>query len=231
MRHIKEHELIKKLQNTKYGNLFFNDIHFRTKIFLYQGFFMNILYIAIKMACGIYYRSSWFVSLAFYYLLLAIMRLILLRNGKGKKTSPNLQTEMRLYQMCGIVLLIMNEALIGIILYMLYENKGFNYPGILIYAMALYAFYAVITAIINLVKFKKYKSPVLSAAKTINLVAAMVSILSLETAMLAQFGGNEPVFRKAMVGTTGGCVCAAVIIMAVFMIVKSTKNLKNDVSF
>ncbi|MDE6031600.1 MAG: hypothetical protein K2G32_08275, partial [Oscillospiraceae bacterium] len=104
---------------------------------------------------------------------------------------------------------------------------GFDYPGLLIYAMAMYSFYSVITAVINLVKFRKHGSPLLSAAKAVNLVAALVSILSLETAMLAQFGGdNDPLFRKAMTGATGGGVCTIVIAMAAYMIWRAVKNLK-----
>ena len=67
----------------------------------------------------------------------------------------------------------------------------YEYPGVLIYAMAAYFFYAVIIAATNVVKFRRHGSPILSAAKAINLVAAMVSILSLETAMLAQFGSDN----------------------------------------
>ena len=71
------------------------------------------------------------------------------------------------------------------------------------------------------------KSPILSAAKAINLVAAMVSILSLETAMLAQFGGDDdPLFRQVMTGATGGGVCTIVIGMAIYMIWRANKNLK-----
>ena len=93
--------------------------------------------------------------------------------------------------------------------------------------MALYAFYAVILAIINVVKTRRHNSPILSAAKAMNLVAAMVSILSLETAMLAQFGGNDdPMFRKAMTAATGGGVCTIVIGMASYMIWRANKNLK-----
>lgn len=76
-------------------------------------------------------------------------------------------------------------------------------------------------------KTRRYKSPILSAAKVINLVAAMVSILSLETAMLAQFGGDDdPLFRQVMTGATGGAVCTIVIGMAVYMIWGANNNLK-----
>ena len=226
-RYINEHSLMKKLRSTKLGNRFLSDVRFRTEVSLYQGLFINLLYIGMKMFSGIYYRSVWFISLAVYYMLLAAMRLLLLRRGKRKTGKPPMEIEIHRYRLCGILLLIMNQALAGIVIFMVHQNKGFIYPGVLIYAMALYAFYSVITAVINLVKFRKHGSPILSAAKVINLVAAMVSILSLETAMLAQFGGNDdPFFRKAMTGATGGGVCTIVIGMAVFMIWKSSKQMK-----
>lgn len=232
-RYINEHFLMKKLQSTSVGGRFFSDVRFRTEISLYQGLFINLLYIAMKMFSGIYYRSVWFISLAVYYILLAIMRLLLLRRGNGRKTSRErrarapMEIEIHRYRLCGMMLLIMNQALAGIVVFMVHQNKGFDYPGVLIYAMALYSFYSIITAVIKLVKFRKHGSPILSAAKVINLVAAMVSILSLETAMVAQFGGDDdPYFRKVMTAATGGGVCTIVIGMAIFMIWKSTKQMK-----
>ncbi len=226
-RYINGHPLMKKLQGTSIGGRLFSDVRFRTEISLYQGLFINLLYIGVKMFSGIYYRSVWFISLAVYYMLLAVMRLLLLRRGKRKTGKTPMEIEIQRYRLCGLMLLIMNQALAGIVIFMVHQNKGFDYPGVLIYAMALYSFYSIITAVIKLVKFRKHGSPILSAAKVINLVAAMVSILSLETAMLAQFGGNDdPFFRKAMTGATGGGVCTIVIGMAIFMIWKSTKQMK-----
>ena len=89
------------------------------------------------------------------------------------------------------------------------------------------AFYSVITAVRNVVKFRKQNSPVLSAAKGINLASALVSMLALETAMLSQFGSEEsPVFRRVMNSATGGAVCCVVLGMAVYMMVRATQNLK-----
>lgn len=107
------------------------------------------------------------------------------------------------------------------------KNSGFTYPGMLIYLMAMYTFYAVITAIMNVIKFRKYGSPVMSAAKVINLTAALVSMLSLETAMLTQFGtGRDGVFRQLMTALTGAGVSVLVLGMAVYMIIKTTKQIK-----
>lgn len=100
----------------------------------------------------------------------------------------------------------------------------------LIYVMALYAFYATITAVRNVVKFRRYGSPVMSAAKVINLTAALVSMLSLETAMLTQFGAaDDPMFRQIMTASTGAGISILVLGMAVYMIVWSTRQLKRDI--
>ena len=50
----------------------------------------------------------------------------------------------------------------------------------MIYVMAMYAFYVTVMAVINMVRYRKYHSPVMSAAKAVNLAAALVSMLSLE---------------------------------------------------
>ena len=121
----------------------------------------------------------------------------------------------------------MNQALAGIVIFMVHQNRGFEYPGLLIYAIAAYSFYAVTIAIVNIVKTRRHKSPVLSAARAINLVAALVSVLSLETAMLTRFGGDDdPMFRRIMTGATGGGICTAVIGMAVYMIIRANKKLR-----
>lgn len=219
--------LTRKIQSIPLSRRYAEDVKFRTEVSLGIGFTINLLYIVMKMVSGIYYRSTWFVSLAVYYTLLAVMRFLLLCRQRCPQGKARQELELRRYRSCGIVLLFMNIALMGIVAFMVHQNRGYEYPGTLIYAMAAYSFYAVINAAINVIKFRRYESPMLSAAKAISLVAALVSILSLETAMLAQFGSeDDPLFRKAMTGATGGGVCAIVLAMALFMIAKASKQLK-----
>lgn len=132
----------------------------------------------------------------------------------------------------GCILLFLNQALAVIVTLVVVQNKGFEYGGYLIYVMAIYAFYTTILSIINVVKYRRYNSPVLSAVKAVNLTAALVSMLSLETAMLSQFGSADgPIFRRAMTAVTGFCVCVFVLGMAIFMIVRSSKKLKEANSY
>ena len=220
---VSDHPLMKKFRSTEVGEKYMTDVRFRAGVSLYQGFFINLLYIVMKLVSGVVYRSTWFIALAVYYILLAVMRFMLVRRLNVQDEA----SELRRYRLCGILLLFMNQALAGIVVFMVHQNRGFDYPGLLIYAMAAYAFYAVIVAVINIVKTRKHKSPILSAAKAINLVAALVSILSLETAMMAQFGGDDdPIFRQVMTAATGGGVCTIVIGMAIYMICRANENLK-----
>lgn len=48
---------------------------------------------------------------------------------------------------------------------------------------------------------------------------ALMSVLTLQTAMLAQFGGDAAM-RRTMNAVTGACVCSLVFCMAVFMAVR-----------
>ena len=217
--------LMRKFRSTAFGEKYLSDIHFRNRISLSAGLMINLAYIVMKLSAGVYYRSAWFIALAVYYILLAVMRLFLIRY----KSENDRDAAFRRYRLCGFILLIMNQALAGIVIFIVHQNRGFQYPGILIYAMALYAFYAVITAAVNVVRTRRHNSPVLSAAKAVNLVAALVSILSLTTAMLTQFGGDDdPAFRRTMTGAVGGGVCTIVIGMAVFMIYRANKELKKE---
>lgn len=74
---------------------------------------------------------------------------------------------------------------------------------------------------------RKYASPVMSAARVVNLTAAIVSMLSVQTAMMARFGGDDDAgFRQVLLSITGGAVCLIVLGMAVYMIVKAGRQLK-----
>ena len=226
-RGIKYHPLVKKIVSIPLVGRYLREDRFRAEAALYRGFFINLIYAGIKMFSGILYNSVWFVSLAVYYILLAVMRASLLHYVR--KSGKDKASEWRRYRLCGMILLFMNVALAGIVTLVIRQNSGFEYPGVLIYIMAMYAFYAAITAVWNVVKFRRYGSPVLSAAKVINLTAALVSMLSLETAMLTQFGAaDDPIFRRIMTASTGAGISIIVLGMAIFMIVRSTKQLKNS---
>lgn len=83
-------------------------------------------------------------------------------------------------------------------------------------------------AVVNLVRDRKSGSPVMAAARGVNLAAALVSMLSLETAMLTQFndGSKGAFFRRAMIGSTGGAVCVLVTVMGLYMVIHAARRIR-----
>ena len=90
-----------------------------------------------------------------------------------------------------------------------------------------YRLCGMILMVMNVVKYRKYRSPVMSAAKVVSLAAALVSMLSLETPMLTQFGSTDSeMSRRIMMACTGAGVCTMILAMAVYMIYHATRELK-----
>ena len=67
---------------------FMEDPLYRTQVLLYQGFFINLAYVLIKLTSGLYYHSTWFISLAFYYLILTLIRYGMFAVRRLKAISP-----------------------------------------------------------------------------------------------------------------------------------------------
>lgn len=209
------------------SNKFLTDYRFRTHISLYRSLIVNLLYIATNIVSGFLFNTVWFLVIAFYYTILAVMRFLLVRFVNKIGIGKNRFKELRRSRLCGYILLTVNFALSGAVLMILYQNKGYHYNGILIYIIALYTFYITTIAIVNLVKYKKHKSPVMSMTKIISMAAALVSMLTLETAMFSQFGQDmSPQSQRLMIGLTGGGVSIIIVIMSVYSIVKNSKEIK-----
>lgn len=209
------------------GGRYLSDAAFRAEVSLYPSLCFNLLYAGVKLASGVYYRSPWFISLGVYYALLAVMQFLLLTSTRKTRRRSDLAEELRRYRTCGGLLACMTLALSGVILYIVRQDAQYSYPGALIYAMALYAFYAVISAVVSLVRFRRRGSPVLSAAKAVKLAAALMSMLALQTAMLDRFSGPDAhLFRQGMTIGAGAVVCGLVLGMAAYMTVRGARQLK-----
>jgi len=216
-----------KIMDNPLGNRYLTDAAFRTHVSLYASLAVNLLYVGMNVFSYYLYQSVWFGILAGYYMILAVMRFLLLNYARKKGIGKERLGELKRARLCSGILLTVNFVLSGSVLMILYQNKGFEYHGILIYAMAAYTFYTTIHAIVNLVRYRKYKSPVMTVTKIITLSAALVSMLSLETAMFSQFGQDMSAGSKwLMVALTGAGISLAVIGMASYMIVKTSREIK-----
>ena len=220
---------IKTFKNeNKYAIKWCEDTRLRVNVSLYGALAWNALYGIFQLWLGFYHHTFWFYSLGAYYICLGVMRFFLLQHSRKFSAGEKPETEIKKYMACGWVFLVMNLALTLIIFFMVYWNRTFEHHMITAIAMAAYTFTAFTVAIINVVKYRKYNSPVYSASKVISLAAAFVSMLTLESTLLTTFSGGtmRAIEQKIMLGATGGVISLLIVTMAIYMIVSGTGKLK-----
>lgn len=207
-------------QENKYVRRLLEDRQMRMQISLYGTLLFNTAYALLQLGLGFWHHTFWFYSLAGYYLFLAVMRFFLVLYTRQHKPGQNEKEELRRYRSCGIVLLMMNLTLSVMVFFMVYWGRTFHHSQITTIALAAYTFTAFTLAVINLIKYRKLKSPVYSAAKVVSMASACVSMLTLEAAMLTAFGAEtmDTATRQLFLGLTGAAVCVFIISMAINMI-------------
>ena len=222
-------QLVKTFKNeNKYAQIWLKDTRLRVNVSMYSSLIWNSIYGIFQLWLGFYHHTFWFYSLGAYYICLAIMRFGLVRYTSKHKPGENMHTELVKYRATGWIFLILNLALTLMIFFMVYWNRTFKHHEITTIAMAAYTFTTLTLAIINVIKYKKYNSPVLSAGKAISLTAGFVSILTLESTMLTTFndGSMDLLTRRLFLALSGGAISVLIITMAIYMIVRSTKQIK-----
>ena len=217
----------KIIKNSKPYDLYKKNELLITKFSLAFATLLHFVYGIFKLGTGIYYMSWWFITFAVYYLILCIMKLSIVKDIKNE-VGKNLKKEYKKLKLIGIILLFLNLILTGMIVLIVKQNQEITYAGFIIYIVAMYDFYLIISAIINVIKYRKDHSPLLASSKCINLTVAMIAMISLEVAMVSEFGTNDGEFKMIMTSIMGFVVCLINTTMSIYMIVKANKKLKNN---
>lgn len=217
-------------QENKYIRRWVEDPRLRTNVSLTGNTLWNGAYAALQLGLGIRHHLAWYYFLSAYYASLAVMRLSLVRYTLHHRPGERMRQELNRYRACGWIFLIMNLALTGMLLGLIFGERAVRHHEITVIAMAAYTFTTLTLAIRNVFQYRRYNSPALSASKAISLAAASVSMLILENTMLATFhnGALSLRARRLILGLSGGAVSVCILIAAIYMIVQSSKRLRNE---
>lgn len=212
----------------QYMKRWLTDVHLRTNVTLSGNVIWNGAYAALQLGLGVYHKSIWFYSLALYYTSLAFMRSFLVRYTLRHKPGSEMREEWHRYRICGWIFLVLNMALTVMIFYMVARNRIVQHHEITTIAMAAYTFTSLTMAILNLIKYRRYNSPAVSASKTISLTSACVSMLTLEGTMLATFSSTDMAVQtqQLFLGLSGLAISAFILVMAIYLIVHGNKQIK-----
>lgn len=219
------------LHKNRYTNKYLTEKELQIRISLYSGLLINICFAIFKVVMGIIYQSKWLFAMAGYNTVLSIMRFILVyRDQSEKKTTGDYKRRLlglHSYRVCGWLMLLLNSAISAIVFFVVFDNQSITYPGFMIYAIAAYAFYYLTKSIISMVKYYHRHNPVFSAVKRIELAKALVSIFTLQVAMITQFSTDKGFDYRIANSATGGAVCVIITVMAILMLIGVKKDYKN----
>ncbi len=209
-----------RLLDNAFYHRYSTDLDFKAVVSIHLSLAVTLFYCVTKAAAGIYYRSAWFGSMAFYYTVLGVVRYLLLRHIR--REQGNTLQAYKKYRFCGYLLLVLTVALGAMSFHTIYDNKAIEYPGFLIYAAAGFTFYNLTMAVFNLVRYGRLHNPIYSASKILALATASVSLFFLQTSMFSAFGDGGK-WQYYMNMGTGAVVFVLIVCFAVFMIWTGTR--------
>lgn len=204
------------------------DYRYRTVLCTTFSFLVNSFYAVSNGVYGWFWNSPWLGTLAAYYSFLSIMRFGVVRYGwRASEIQADKEVklgELRIYEKTGILLLLITVVLGGAVVLLVHNEGGKTYPGTLILAAAAYTFYKIIVSAVHMGKARRLQSPLLVAVRNIGYADALVSMLSLQTAMLVSYGNDSGPDPQWMNGMTGAAVCMMISFIGIYMILSAKRQ-------
>lgn len=202
-----------------------HDYGARTVVFASLAFVVNIGYAVFQGVMGILSHSLWFGLLACYYILLSALRggILLGAHRLRRRGGEQLEGKLKLYRLCGISLMVLDLAMCAAVTQMVLFGSPVQSGFIQVIVSAAYTFYKAILAVVNFVRAKRLRDPVVQSLRGICAADALISVVALETAMLATFGGGESML--ALRAITGFAACAVTIAIGITMTVFACRRL------
>lgn len=195
----------------------------RIRLGLYGSLGMNLLFACMQLWLGLINRSLWFICCFAFYLVLAMVRLVLASQIRTDLGS-NLAEEYWWSRLCGIGLMVLNAVFSLIVFSVAHRQQGFTYPVWITVCLTGYTGYLVVASLVNLFKFRRCGSPVLYALMLVNFIFSLTAVLTFETAVMADC--EVPELRQAITGMTGAFICSIIWIIAFFLVLDANAALK-----
>ena len=211
--------LVKAINNYR------TDLWFRAEASVHIATGVNLTYSMYQALIGLTRKSAWFDALAVYYILLTITRALMLHYIRHEAEDG--REELRRYRRCGWLMFLITFFVL--IMGLIVNNGNANpteYPGHMVFVVGAFTFYTFVNSTRNLWNYRKLESPLISASKSINLAASLVSLYAFQTAVFAQF---RPYIDKSLITllnvVTAGAACIVVFYISMHIIVRATRAL------
>ena len=218
-------------QKNRYTAIIANDTDARVLVTTFFSTIWKLFIVSAKILIGLYFSSYWFTLLAIYDIVLFISRAVLIAYGRKAVSEADPKNKylksLGVFRLSGIFIFLITLVLLFVVLMIVRDGEGFTYKGILIYIVALYDLFRLVRAIMYIMRTRKRMSPVVNAIRYFGLSSSVISLLSLQTACLAAFGGALSVMEKQQLNMATGIIsCGLLLFVSVLIIFKSWRHVK-----
>lgn len=198
------------------------DYHFRTVYSARISALITFGFTIFNGVIGVLYRSVWNISICIYYVLFAVVRRIIIRS-QIKTGDKNQDKEIikKTYFVTHIILILIDVALIVPITLMVIGERNYTFGMIPAIAMAAYTTYRMTMSIIHYLKSKRIENHFIRVIRTINLQDTLVSVLTLQNALIIA-NGNEMASMMRLTMWTSAVIWGIILFFTIksFMMIR-----------
>lgn len=180
------------------------DYHFRTVYTARISALITFGFTVFNGVLGILYRSVWNISICIYYVLLAVVRRIVVRSQRKTVDKNQEKIIKKTYAVTHIILILMDVALVVPIALMVIGARNYTYGMIPAISMAAYTTYRMTMSIIHYLKSKRNENRFIRVIRTINLQDTLVSVLTLQNALIIANGDDMASMMRLTMWTSAG---------------------------
>lgn len=183
---------------------------------------------------GIFKQSVWNGSISVYYFLLLFVRLGVLiceLKIKNKDDEIKVTNRKKTFLITSVLLFLISLALVVPVSLMVMHRKTVKLDMITGIAVATYTTYKVTLSIINYVKNKDNENLSVRQIRTINLIDAILSILTLQNTLILinNDGDNQSLFILTAISSFVGIVIIIIVsIVSLVRFLKENKKVNRD---
>ncbi len=204
------------------------DYDFKTLVSASVSLAVTVLFAFYNGFLGIYHASLWHGTVCVYYIVLIILRGILIATEMNADSGSGHESIIkRVYLRTSFLLLLLNMTLVVPITLMIKMQKPVSLTLIPAITTAVYTFYKVALASINLKKSRNASNSLLRLLRTISFIDALVSVLTLQNTliMISSKGENMGILPFTIVTST--MIWLAVFILSIAAAVKGIISLRS----
>lgn len=184
------------------------------------SFGVTVVFALYNGFLGVHLRSIWHGGICVFYLLLAAIRgMILLteKSNKAREEKQQSKCRQRTFAVSAVLLLLLNVSLILPISLMVVMEKPVHMGLIPAISMAVYTTYKITVASIRVRRQRHGDQILMAELRTINLIDALVSVLSLQNTLI-MVNQTKPGVHDMLVLSA---VSSAVIYLGILLITVS----------